>query len=66
MSIGAEEGIFLTLNDCIALFPRLKRNESALSNEERMILVNMEKILYRNLSIQDVERLLEQTGAFNA
>ena len=66
MNIEGEEGIFLTLNDCIALFPGLKRNESVLSNDERTILVKLEKILYRNLSIQDVEKLLEQSGASDA
>ena len=66
MNIEGEEGIFLTLNDCITLFPGLKKNESSLSHDERMILLKIEKLLYGNLSIQDVEELLERTGAPHA
>ena len=54
-----EAGIFLTLKDCTILFPRLKDNESSLSKEERMIFLRMEKVIYGNLSIREMEELLE-------
>jgi hypothetical protein len=59
-----EAGIFLTLKDCTVLFPRLKENESLLSKEERMIFLRMEKVLYGNLSIREMEELLaKRSGA---
>ena len=51
-------GIFLSLNDCMVLFPRLKRNESSLSKEERALMLKMEKLLYGNLLIHEMEELL--------
>ena len=59
----AEAGIFLTLNDCTVLFPRLKGNESKLSSEERRVLHRIEKVLYVNLSIREMEALLERGAA---
>ena len=53
-------GVFLTLNDCTVLFPRFKENESSLSKEERMLLHRIEKVLYGNLSIREMEELLER------
>ena len=61
MDIDGEGGVFLTLNDCKALFPRLKGIEHSLSKDERMIMYQMEKVLYRYLSIQEMEELLEGT-----
>ena len=58
-------GVFLTLNDCTILFPRLKKNEGVLSKEERSLLHRIEKVLYGNLSIREVEELLEN-GASSA
>ena len=55
-----EEGLFLSLEECKILFYGLKKNEFSLSTEERMILYKMEKVLYRNLSIQEMESLLER------
>ena len=60
MESNEEAGIFLTLNDCTILFPRLKDNESTLSKEERMIFLRMEKVIYGNLSIREMEELLEK------
>ena len=60
MELNEEAGIFLTLNDCTILFPRLKDNESTLSKEERMIFLRMEKVIYGNLSIREMEELLEK------
>ena len=56
------EGLFLSLEECKILFYGLKKNEFKLSTEERMILYKMEKVLYRNLSIQDMESLLESNA----
>jgi hypothetical protein len=53
-----QEGIFLPLEDCIALFPRLKRAEALLAVPEREALLKIEKVLYNCLSIQEVENLL--------
>jgi len=58
-----EEGVFLALDECTALFPRLKKNESSLSKDERVIMLRIEKILYRNLSITDMEELLLRVEA---
>ena len=60
MEINEEAGIFLTLNDCTVLFPRLKDNESSLTKEERLIFLRMEKVIYGNLSIREMEELLEK------
>ena len=57
-----EPGIFLTLNDCLALYPRLKANESFLSPEERMVLLSIEKILYGSFSVNEMEELLEKSS----
>ena len=58
MDNNGEEGVFLTLNDCKILFPRLKKSESSLSKDERVIILKMEKVLYRNLSVEEMEELL--------
>jgi hypothetical protein len=63
MGNDAEAGVFLTLNDCSVLFPGLKANESSLSKEERRILHRLEKVLYGNLSIREMEELLERGAA---
>ena len=60
MGDEAEAGVFLTLNDCSVLFPRLKVNEFSISKEERRILHRLEKVLYGNLSIREMEELLER------
>ena len=60
MDNSGEPGIFLTLNDCAVVFPRLKKNETFLSIEERMLMLRIEKILYENLSIQEMEELLDK------
>jgi hypothetical protein len=63
MDRGAEAGVFLTLNDCTVLFPRFKANEFFLSAEERRILHRIEKVLYGNLSIREMEELLDKGAA---
>ena len=59
----AEAGVFLTLNDCTAIYPGLKENESFLSEEERKVLIRIEKVLYGSLSIREIEELLERSSA---
>ncbi|MDR2193027.1 MAG: hypothetical protein LBP19_00930 [Treponema sp.] len=60
--------VSLTAQEIRALFIRLKRVESGfpsagLSPEEQTFLMNIEKLLYRNLSIQEAESLMnEVTG----
>jgi len=58
MDSGAQAGFFFTLDDCKALVPRLKREESFLTKAERAILLKMEKVLYRCLSIDEIEELV--------
>lgn len=53
-----EAGVFLTLNDCTTLYPGLKGNESFLPEAERKLLLKIEKVLYGNLSISQMEELL--------
>ena len=57
-----ETGVFLTLNDCVTLYPRLKATESFLSDEERKIFLEIEKALYESFSIQELEELLEKSS----
>jgi len=63
MDEGGKAGVFLTLNDCRALYPRLKKIESSLSSEERKILFAIEKLLYGSLSIREMEELLAKSFA---
>ena len=52
-----EAGLFLGLEDCKCLFRKLKKEESSLSGEERVILQRVEKLLYSRLSIKEIEDL---------
>ena len=63
MADDGEAGVFLTLSDCMTLYPKLKMNEPSLSNDERKILFKLEKILYGNLSVREMEELLEKGSA---
>jgi hypothetical protein len=51
-------GLFLSLDELSAIFPRLKRNESLLAAGERRVLSRMEKTLYEHLSVADIETRL--------
>jgi hypothetical protein len=53
-----QKGIFLTLNELLAVFPRLKRLEAVLEKDERAVLIKMEKVLYEQLSISEIEKCL--------
>ena len=60
---SGEPGVFLTLNDCTALYPRYKENEPFLSEEERKVLLRIEKLLYGFLSINEMEELIGKGSA---
>jgi len=51
-------GIFLTMEELAVIFPRLKKNEAKLDFKERQVLGRMEKVLYKNLSIEEIENHL--------
>ena len=53
-----EAGVFLSLQDCSLLFPLLKKEEAVVSRELRTIMLKIEKVLYENLSIREMEELL--------
>jgi hypothetical protein len=54
------EGIFLTTEELLSVFPRLKKSEAAMNVSERAVLLRIERLLYRNLSVEELEAL---TGA---
>ncbi|MDR0403486.1 MAG: hypothetical protein LBH35_07870 [Treponema sp.] len=53
------EGVFFSVDELLAVFPRLKRLEAVLKRDERAVLARMEKALYRNLSISEMETSLK-------
>ncbi|MDR2553444.1 MAG: hypothetical protein LBD31_09820 [Treponema sp.] len=56
--MDAREGAFFSFEELLAVFPRLKEREDELSAAERRVLYKMEKILYGQLSIQEIENRL--------
>ena len=65
MDESPELGVLLSLTDCMALYPRLKTEESFLSLDERKVLLAIEKILYKSFSVSEIEELLEK-GTFRS
>ncbi|MDR2796991.1 MAG: hypothetical protein LBB80_01480 [Treponema sp.] len=59
MEYQHEGGVFFTFNELKVIFPRLKKRENTLLPAERDILLKIERTLYNQLSIQDVEGLLD-------
>jgi len=55
-------GIFLTMEELSAIFPRLKKNEASMDSRERQVLNRIERVLYEHLSIEDLENRLR--GSF--
>jgi len=55
---NAATGIFLTLEDLSLIFSSLKKNEAHLNLEERQVLNRIERLLYKNLSIEEIENRL--------
>ena len=66
MDTDENTGVFLTLNDCAALYPRFKGSESFLSEGERAVLLKVEKALYGSLSVREMEELLGRCPAHSA
>jgi hypothetical protein len=52
-------GLFLTVEELCSVFSRLKKNEAELDAQERAVLLKIERVLYENLSIQELEILAE-------
>ncbi|MDR3115073.1 MAG: hypothetical protein LBU25_06080 [Treponema sp.] len=59
MEYRHEGGGFFTFNELKVIFSLLKKGENTLLPVERDILLKIERILYEQLSIQDVEGLLD-------
>jgi hypothetical protein len=53
-----EAGVFFTLRELMAIFPRLKRGEQSMNLPERQALLKLEKVLYEYLSVEEAEALL--------
>ncbi|MDR0386395.1 MAG: hypothetical protein LBH57_00005 [Treponema sp.] len=51
-------GVFIGLTELMAIFPRIKKGERAMAEEERRVLTKMEKALYEYLSVEEAEELL--------
>ncbi|MDR2393496.1 MAG: hypothetical protein LBD93_05005 [Treponema sp.] len=58
MEYKHDGGVFFTFNELKALFPQLKKGENTLLPAEREVLLKIERILYEQLSIQEMEGLL--------
>jgi hypothetical protein len=59
------EGAFFSLEELLAIFPRLKQSEEILTVPERSFLRRVEKTLYQHLSIQDIEKsIAHRLGGF--
>ncbi|AEF80854.1 hypothetical protein [Leadbettera azotonutricia] len=54
-----EDGVFLDMDDCKALFLAFKKDEANLSDAKRDILRRIEKLLYARLTVQELEDLYE-------
>jgi hypothetical protein len=57
-----EPGIFFTIEEMLSVFPRLKKNEALLDFSERPVLLKIERFLYQNLSVEELESLSEKSG----
>ena len=55
-----KSGIFLNLTECKSLFRKLKKDEPKLTDDELLILHKIEKKLYSELTIWDIEELNKQ------
>lgn len=54
------DGAFFSVEEMLALFPRLKHLEGSLFQDEQAVLLRMEKILYKYLSVEEMERRLKR------
>jgi len=53
---GKSGGFILSLEELSAIVPWLHKNEELLGVRERHILHRMERFLYENLSIEEIEK----------
>jgi hypothetical protein len=58
-----EAGVFISLEELAAIFPRLKQGEGGMNREERRVLTKLEKALYEYLSVEEAEKLLHIPGS---
>jgi hypothetical protein len=58
-----EAGVFITLQELSALFPRLKRAEHTMNSAERHVLIKLERTLYEYLSVSEAEELIQVIGS---
>jgi hypothetical protein len=52
----------LTTEELLSIFPGLKQSEAAMNVPERAVLLRMEKFLYQNLSVEELETLTGCAG----
>ena len=57
MEPDSKTGVFFNLDECKRLFHILKNEETGLSNDELLLLHRIEKFLYSNLSIKEIDDL---------
>jgi hypothetical protein len=57
-------GVFIGLDDLVAIFPRIKQGEPAMNSAERQTLAKLEKALYEYLSVEEAEELLRIPGSY--
>jgi hypothetical protein len=58
-----EAGVFISLGELTAIFPRIKRGERDMNREELRVLTKLEKALYEYLSVEEAEKLLGVPGS---
>jgi hypothetical protein len=63
MEYKHDGGVFFTIKELKALFPRLKKGENILLPAERDILLKIERTLYEQLSVQEMEGLLDTSSS---
>ena len=59
--MAVQEGAFFSLNELLAVFPRLKHVEAVLKKDELAVLIKMEKVLYAHLPINEIEKCLKNS-----
>jgi hypothetical protein len=55
-----EAGLFFSIPDLRALFPRLKSLEYTLQPREQAVLTKIEQTLYEHLTVREIEALLRE------
>jgi hypothetical protein len=56
-------GVFISLEELAAIFPRIKQGEPAMNGAERQALAKLEKALYEHLSVEEAEKLMRIPGS---